>query len=105
MLTTAYTAIASAPLLPPKCATNTLVLADAPRFGPSFCQYSPECVEGEFCELPLYGVLRSSARHAAQLTILTRMDDQSVSCALRVVGVWWACYIRVEGLRCFPAGP
>jgi hypothetical protein len=22
--------------------------------------YSPECVEGEFCELPLYGVLRSS---------------------------------------------
>jgi Tetracyclin repressor-like, C-terminal domain len=23
--------------------------------------YSPEYVEGEFCELPLYGVLRSSA--------------------------------------------
>src|SRR5829696_635275 len=22
--------------------------------------YSPECVEGKFCELPLYGVLRSS---------------------------------------------
>ena len=31
--------------------------------GPSFCPYSPECVEGVFSEvgLPLYGVLRSSA--------------------------------------------
>ena len=28
--------------------------------GPSSCPYSPECVEGEFLELPLYGVLRSS---------------------------------------------
>ena len=25
------------------------------------CTYLPECVEEEFCELPLYGVLRSSA--------------------------------------------
>ena len=32
------------------------------RPGPSSCSYSPECLEGEFCEveLPIYGVLRSS---------------------------------------------
>src|SRR5215212_5991034 len=31
--------------------------------GTSLCLYSPECVEGEFSEveLPIYGVLRSSA--------------------------------------------
>src|SRR5215204_4025620 len=29
------------------------------------CAYSPECVEEEFCELRLYGVLRSSANAEA----------------------------------------
>jgi hypothetical protein len=28
--------------------------------GPSFCLYSPKCVEVEFCELRHYGVFRSS---------------------------------------------
>jgi len=28
--------------------------------GPYLCLYSPECVEGEFCEVRRYGVLRSS---------------------------------------------
>src|SRR5688572_30186118 len=28
--------------------------------GPISCPYSPECVEGEFCELRRHGVLRSS---------------------------------------------
>src|SRR5215213_6552525 len=27
---------------------------------PALSSYSPECVEGEFCELRLYGVLRST---------------------------------------------
>src|SRR5215212_3728042 len=37
--------------------------------GPTFCLYSPDCVEGEFCELRLYGVLRSCAIFAAFTTI------------------------------------
>ena len=28
--------------------------------GPSPCHYSPECVEGVFCEVRVHGVLRSS---------------------------------------------
>ena len=32
-----------------------------PLLGLSFGPYSPKCVEGLFCELPLYGVIRSSA--------------------------------------------
>jgi hypothetical protein len=32
----------------------------ATRPGPSLSHYSPQCVEGEFCELRHYGVLRSS---------------------------------------------
>ena len=30
------------------------------RPGPLSCPYSPKCVEMEFCELRVYGVLRSS---------------------------------------------
>jgi hypothetical protein len=40
--------------------------AGVPRCpGPSFCPYSPGCVEGKFSEveLPLYGVLRSSPKN------------------------------------------
>jgi hypothetical protein len=30
--------------------------------GPSFCPYSPKCLELEFCELRLLGILGSSRR-------------------------------------------
>jgi hypothetical protein len=33
--------------------------------------YSPECVEGGFCELPLYGVLRSSTSAFTPSTVNT----------------------------------
>jgi hypothetical protein len=37
-------------------------VSDRSAIGPSSCPYSPECVEGGFCELRRDGVLRSS-RH------------------------------------------
>jgi hypothetical protein len=41
--------------------------------GPYFCLYSPECVEGEFCEPRLYGVLRSALhKDMLQLYLLSR---------------------------------
>jgi hypothetical protein len=36
-----------------------LEVAPFPRYPASILRYSPKCVEGEFCELPLYGVLGS----------------------------------------------
>jgi hypothetical protein len=39
-------------------APSELPMCEAPIL--TSCPYSPECVEGEFCELPLYGVLGNS---------------------------------------------
>src|SRR5215203_7475774 len=72
---------------PPKCATNTSVLADAPRFGPTSCLYPPECVEVEFSEveLPLYGVLRSSAQGGSQKSAEPRPKTYERPLLLRVL--------------------
>jgi hypothetical protein len=35
--------------------------------GPSPFSHSPECVEKEFCELRLLGILRSSSKHSSPI--------------------------------------
>ena len=48
--------------IPPPCGS---ALWDTDLSGRKSWRYSPECVEEEFCELRLYGVLRSSAQRAS----------------------------------------
>src|ERR671915_246256 len=50
---------------------------------PALVDYSPECVEGEFCELRLYGVLRSSRRPA------TFFERPSSTRQRERRGLWW----------------
>ena len=47
------------------------------HFGPFSRPYSPECVEGKFCELPLYGVLRRSHSRFRQMASSLAVEQVS----------------------------
>src|SRR5829696_6360341 len=57
---TLATLMGAGPWPPRGIAFTSVSLFSFRSVGPPSYLYSPECVEGKFCELRLYGVLRSS---------------------------------------------
>ena len=53
-------------IMPQSSASSSMRRAEASSFGPSFCPYSPECVEYKFCEVRILGLLRTSALRSSK---------------------------------------
>src|SRR5215204_6160950 len=53
-------------------------VSDRSTLGPSSCLYSPECVEVEFSEVHIYGVLRSSFTSRAAAAARAALTPQAV---------------------------
>ena len=61
--------------------------------------YSAECVEGEFCELPLYGVLRSSLIALRQKYATWQMRQHKLSLECLLVKAVRGLELRLEDGR------